>query len=881
MKPKYFLNLFFTMVLSNPCARSQADQEADVSQPSSLSNGIIDAHETIDSSILQTHFNAGIDPSSDILSTYFLRDYITAQVESFKYLGSEQESYIPWTLPLTSDCKKVEAPPKKFRYNIEKRKVPRYQYKYKYVHKTVYVREDGSSGNSGGARSNEGYDKERRSSAGKLVKRSVRSRELESVRQVGVKTEKVMVKHPEGKYEGTCASTCMQVTGLAVLPHGWHASNAQLVYTMIKAGLPATDPQIQLIIQSFSNLLMAYGIPDTTKDVAWLTALYANLPQDDPIIKEWTEKLVSRLVAGSAQVGDNPGMWGPVCINPKYLDEILDYDAKFAAKHITPLKNDLLMESRDRHKIKLTQELQVKEQLYEQWQKTYLTWAMIGTSAQNPRGQTIIPADTDAQQNLIFNYSLKVPGQAQDGLHFQFTDLESTCIALMALSEIHAAGILPKFTLAPTNERQKELAKPVDVQNQLASCYQTLNRLRRKTGGWDSCYSVKYHNTCREITFTSTLPRNLYDQIKSEDHWAYNVMGIAGMEYLARVIGGPTAQRIRKETSDYQLQLVQWLLEHTADLDIPGAPAKGDILYFLADMIGNRNPDAQFLRQQIGAMGLSRSEKLSMLDGLEGYHSHSARMALDAEGEYFRSDKVRPEDVGIEEAADPNKVQSMMLYRVKDLSERASFTYFIAKGVRQPVFAAVKSGSVNGTYPALDYFMNLKDGGIGLNYFYVSSANDLARYSTSLFLVMERGIDTALTDLEKENLTEYIRSNDGTVVLLGVHGKSVDSLEKDIVEMLHGAGLKFSVADGNSRGCRCVEFRVDERLVAMVLDASPDKEARETYSNRLKVYKSLIKEKLPENYLQHGYCLLPERVSNGELSLTGVEWNLGDGNDEP
>jgi len=521
MKNNYHFALLLVIFLLGQRVKSESWQGKNeplgvVSETSSLSDGILGAEEAVDSPILQTHFNAGRDPSSDILSTYFLRDFITAQVESFKYLGSEQESYIPWTLPLTSDCKKVEAPPQKFRYNLENRKVPRYQYKYKYVHKTVYVREDGSNGNSGVDRS--GYDREMRSSAGKLVKRSVRSRELESVKQVGVKTEKAIVRHPEGKYEGTCRSTCMQVTGLAILPHGWHATNAQLVYTMIKAGLPATDPQIQLTIESFTNLLSAYGIPDTTKDVAWLTALFANLPQDNPAVKEWSEKLVSRLVSGSAQVGDNLGMWGPVCINPKYLDEIFDYDMKFLAKNITPLKNELLMENRERQKIRLEQELQAKEQLHEQWQKAYLTWAMVGTSAQNPRGQTVIPADTDMQQNLIFNYSLKVPGQAQDACHFQFTDLESTSIALMALSEAQAAGILPKLTLTPTNERKKDLAKPLDVQNQLSACYQTLNRLRQKTGGWDSCYSAKYHNTCREITYASTLPKNLYDNIKSENH---------------------------------------------------------------------------------------------------------------------------------------------------------------------------------------------------------------------------------------------------------------------------------------------------------------------------------------------------------------------------
>jgi hypothetical protein len=95
--------------------------------------------------------------------------------------------------------------------------------------------------------------------------------------------------------------------------------------------------------------------------------------------------------------------------------------------------------------------------------------------------------------------------------------------------------------------------------------------------------------------------------------------------------------------------------------------------------------------------------------------------------------------------------------------------------------------------------------------------------------------------------------------------------------MLAGAGLEYERAVSDTRGCRCVEYRVAGRLAAIVLDASPDREVRETYSKRLKVYKSLMEEKLPPKFLENSYCLLPERVSNGELTLTGVEWEAGAG----
>jgi len=467
-----------------------------------------------------------------------------------------------------------------------------------------------------------------------------------------------------------------------------------------RAGLPATDPQIKLTIQSFNNLLYAYGIPDTTEDVAWLTALYANLPQTDPDVKGWSAKLVSRLVAGAAQGGANKGMWGPECVNPQYLDKIVAYDTKFVAKHITPLENEIRWETGARAKGRLQQELQAKQRLYEQWQKVYLTWAMAGSSAQNPRGKTVIPASTEDQKNFIFNYSLQVPGQIQDPYHFQFTDLESTCIALLALGEARAAGILPDRTLTPADDRNKAMAKPLDVREQLSDCYRTLKGLRQRSGGWDSCYSAMYHNSCREIPYTSAIPKDAYDKLKAENHWAYNVMGLAGMEYLAGIIGGTEAQRIRKETADYQVKLIQWLLDHTAELDLSHAPAKGDILYFLADVIGSRNPDAQFLWQQLGASGLGEAEDIAMLDVIDDYNSHSARMSLDAERDYFSANKIRPEDLGAEEAANPAAVETMRLHRIRTLGERASLVYFLAKGIRPPVFAAVTSATGTGSSAA-------------------------------------------------------------------------------------------------------------------------------------------------------------------------------------
>jgi len=862
-----------------------ADHQVDPAEQTSGSDGIIGSQEVLDSpNIHQSHMNSGDDPTTDILSTHFLRDYITNQVESFKYLGSEQDYFLPWALDRTKHYQTTDwitklIPPSTYRYNIERRKVPRYRYKYGYVTKTIYVRIGGSS-SSPRSSSSEGP---KRSRAGKLVKRKVRVREVVSVRQVGVTTIKVKVPHPKGKYKqespgGEIRLPITKSTGLAQFAHGWYAANAQIVFTMIKAGVPTNDPQIRLTVQSLNNLLFAYGIPDSTDDVAWLTALYANLPQTDLAVKEWTEKLVSRLISSSAQVGPNEGMWGPVCINPKYLNDIVEYDAKFVAKYITPLEYKIRMEQRDRTKKRLQEDLYKKEQLYEKWRRVYLTWGMGGNTAGIPRATTLVPAESKGQKNFFFNYSLKVPGQLQDAYHFQFTDLESTCIALFALSEAKVAGVLPGKTLVPTDHKGKALVEPLDVQKQLAQCYRALKSLRQKSGGWDSCYSSVFHKICRDLPYSSTIPKTLYNEIKSTDHWAFHVMGLCSMEYLARIVQGSRGQLIRKEIQTHQDTVINRLLNLEEPLNIRKAPGKENILYFLADIVSSQSKEARFLWQQIGALTLEESEYIATMTIYNGYTSDAAKQSILAEAKHFEINRPDAQALAMEPAANPAVRELMKLHRIGSLCKRAAGTYFLSRGIRQPVFAAVRpSGNIT-SLPALDYFVTTKNKGNPLNYFYVSSVSDIPYYSTSLFLVAETGESLMLDDAQKKSLVEYILNHQGTIVFAGLTGEDLEAAQKEFSTVLAEAGIEAKQQTTRHRGCSCVEYHVDHELIGIFLDASADEKPKDTYSKRLKVYKSLLDEKLPKGYLGNSYCLLQGKTSTGELKLTGIEWESEDKN---
>lgn len=373
-------------------------------------DGIIGSGELLDSPVLQTHGGEDRDTASDILSEYFLRDHITAQAEAFKYLGSEDGFFLAWPLPLSSHARIVSYVTEKkvIRYNIVKTKVPRYVYKYDYVSRVVYSREGGAAASSDPS----GYGDDKRGSPSKLVKRTVRTREVVSSRQVGWTTTEVIEYDPKGKYEKEMVihRPVVKSSGIAVLPRGWYAANAQLAFTMIKAGLPAEDPQVKLIIRSFHNILYAYGIPDNTADVAWLLALYANLPGDDPHVKEWMPRLISRLVSGASQTGSHSGMWGAVCIHPGFVDELVNSDNRFVAKYLTPLQNEIRMERNERSKNRMEKDYFEKEKIHKDWQIEYMTWAMAGSSANTPRKPTTIPAVTERQKELFFSIRSRFRG---------------------------------------------------------------------------------------------------------------------------------------------------------------------------------------------------------------------------------------------------------------------------------------------------------------------------------------------------------------------------------------------------------------------------------------------------------------------------------------
>ena len=68
--------------------------------------------------------------------------------------------------------------------------------------------------------------------------------------------------------------------------------------------------------QRLADYLDAYGLPDRTWDLAWLTVAFANLPQTVELNKTLTERMVRKLLLGQVTEGPGAGLWGPVAINP-------------------------------------------------------------------------------------------------------------------------------------------------------------------------------------------------------------------------------------------------------------------------------------------------------------------------------------------------------------------------------------------------------------------------------------------------------------------------------------------------------------------------------------------------------------------------------------
>ena len=316
-------------------------------------------------------------------------------------------------------------------------------YKYEYETYKVVVNRKGNS----------------EQAAGKLE--TVTRRRLVSKKKVGTKEVTRTVRDKEGDIVKTERRPIYGPGGADEHFPGFFGQNAMALYLCVKAGVPLDDDLMDATSHNVAYLAMGYGLPDRTWDLAWLTAAMVNMPKDDPVFREASERLVNKLLLGQIGEGDGEGLWGPVSVNPTVLRALVETEREFYEDEMRPWEQKL-KENPDRDYYK--EKLEEAKEIFKEYRDQYPWVTQLGFKFSKVKARR-----TGVSPHGEYVYSLQTGTGMDDGRgariqglpHYiyeeQLADLESTSVALFALREAADHGYLPAKTWVPVSPEGEPL----------------------------------------------------------------------------------------------------------------------------------------------------------------------------------------------------------------------------------------------------------------------------------------------------------------------------------------------------------------------------------------------------------------------------------------
>ncbi len=253
-------------------------------------------------------------------------------------------------------------------------------------------------------------------------------------KQIGTKKETIIRWDPNGTEELIDKQPIYEHVGDTSWQFNLIGDSAMALNALRRAGLPETDLVIYRMTENLLNYLDAYGAPDHTWNIAQLAIALSRTPGE--MAEEWTNKLASRLLDGQISDGPARGLWGPMCVHPRILAVVIrDFLAgeaeveRLKAKHKKqPTRaNQLLLDVGEGGRNRL-------KKYADSWSRNALRFASV---------EWPLVWDDQLAEKVQFG------GATEFFYNQRAADMESTWVALHALSECAAAGRMPKESLRP------------------------------------------------------------------------------------------------------------------------------------------------------------------------------------------------------------------------------------------------------------------------------------------------------------------------------------------------------------------------------------------------------------------------------------------------
>ncbi|MFW5893965.1 MAG: hypothetical protein ACOCUY_02400 [Verrucomicrobiota bacterium] len=310
--------------------------------------------------------------------------------------------------------------------------------------------------------------------AGKLKTVTRRRR----VKKIGTKKEERLVRDKEGDIVRMHRQPIWESGGPDEHFPGFFAQNAMGLYLCAKAGVPMDDELMDATSHNVANLALGYGLTDRTWDLAWLTVAMVNMPKDDELFREASERMVAKLLLGQIREGDGEGLWGPVCINPDVLRALVDFERELYGDEVQRWK-DKLKDSPDRKLYK--EKLAEADERFKEYRNQYPWVSQLGfefrdvrhhSNDVSPHGDYLFDLQTGT--GMDSGRKARLRGLPTYIYEEQLADLESTSIALFALREAADNGYLPDQGWVPESPDGEPLVSSRDTNKIIRSAFEAV-----------------------------------------------------------------------------------------------------------------------------------------------------------------------------------------------------------------------------------------------------------------------------------------------------------------------------------------------------------------------------------------------------------------------
>ena len=327
--------------------------------------------------------------------------------------------------------------------------------------------------------------------------RSIGKRKIRKI--VGIKSyreEKAtrLIRDPKGRVRRThhrLKHTYEKGESKFIMQPGFLGHNAMALHILLKAGVPPDDPLLVKQVNALQAYVEAYGMPDATYDVAWLTAAFCAWPERTRLLVRLRRQLITKLCYGQVSTGRETGMWGPVSQDVTLLS-LLAREELRVGNTITGLKAELKAKPKSRL---LARRLAIAEAEKHRLLKFYRPLTCRAQRVTNVTAAFEVDPDPAAALPVGFVEFLdrmRVSPLQLDYIHDQTADMENTAWALLGLREAALNGSLPETVTRPVISRRIRL-KPRSTRSVLRKAAAAIAQAyKRRLGGWDeaNCHAV-------------------------------------------------------------------------------------------------------------------------------------------------------------------------------------------------------------------------------------------------------------------------------------------------------------------------------------------------------------------------------------------------------